>query len=72
MGGAAIYHQLLPLVNRLYVTWVYRDFDADVYFPAIDPSQFRLSSITPRMTDPESGLEYAYAEYYRLHAPLLN
>lgn len=72
MGGAAIYQQLLPLVNRLYVTWVYRDFDADVYFPAIDPSQFRLSSITPRMTDPESGLEYAYAEYYRLHDPLLN
>ena len=65
IGGATLYRDLLPFVQRMYVTWVYRDFDADVFFPKIDPSAFRQISLTDRMTDPESGLEYAYAEYVR-------
>lgn len=70
MGGAAIYREFLPLANRMYVTWVYRDFEADVYFPVIDRSAFRQVSLSDRMVDPESGLEYAYAEYVRLHEEL--
>ena len=35
MGGAAVYRQFLPFVNHIYVTWVWQDFDADVYFPVI-------------------------------------
>ena len=66
MGGGAIYRDFLPLVGRLYVTWVYKDFEADVFFPVIDPSAFRQVSLSDRMTDPESGLEFAYAEYVRL------
>lgn len=70
MGGAAIYREFMPLANRLYVTWVYKDFDADAYFPIIDKSVFRMMDITERITDPESGLEYAYAEYVRHSDPL--
>lgn len=65
IGGATLYRDLLPFVQRMYVTWVYRDFEADVFFPKIDPSAFRQIGLTDRMTDPESGLEYAYAEYVR-------
>lgn len=66
IGGAEIYRQFLPFAKRLYLTWVYADFDADVYFPTIDMSTFRQISITPRMTDEKSGLEYAYAELDRI------
>lgn len=38
MGGATMYKEFLPLVNNLYITWVYQDFEADVYFPKIDMS----------------------------------
>lgn len=72
MGGATVYRAFLPWVKRLYVTWVYGEFEADVYFPVIDPSLFRQVSITPRMRDPESGLEYSYAEYVRLVSPTGN
>lgn len=65
MGGASIYQMLLPFVNRLYVTQVYRDFDADVYFPTIDMSEFTLVSLSDPMFDEESGLDYAYEEYDR-------
>ena len=65
IGGAAIYKAFLPWVKNLYLTWVYRDFEADVYFPVIDESVFRQVHISERFVDPESGLEYAYAEYVR-------
>lgn len=65
MGGASIYEMLLPFTNRLYVTHVYRDFDADVYFPTIDMSEFTLVSLGEPMFDEESGLDYAYEEYDR-------
>ena len=55
-------------MNRLYVTWVYKDLEGDVFFPVIDLSAFRQVSQTDRMTDPETGLEYAYAEYYRIES----
>lgn len=65
MGGAAIYELLLPFTNRLYVTRVYREFDADVFFPTIDMSEFTLVSLSDPMFDEESGLDYAYEEYDR-------
>ncbi|MBQ8703648.1 MAG: dihydrofolate reductase [Bacteroidales bacterium] len=65
MGGAAIYRALLPFTHRLYITRVYRDFEADVYFPVIDMSEFTLVKLSEPMLDEESGLDYAYEEYDR-------
>lgn len=65
MGGASIYKAFLPMTKNLYVTWVYQDFDADVYFPVIDNSVFELVKITERQQDPETGLWFAYADYVR-------
>ena len=65
MGGAAIYRLLLPFTRRLYITRVYRDYEADVYFPTIDMSEFTLVSLGEPMQDEESGLDYAYEEYDR-------
>ncbi|MCR4659000.1 MAG: dihydrofolate reductase [Bacteroidales bacterium] len=69
IGGAEIYRLFLPFAKRLYLTWVYADFDADVYFPTIDMSTFRQINITPRMHDEKSGLEYAFAELDRIYLP---
>lgn len=65
MGGAAIYKALLPFCRRLYITRVYRDYEADVYFPTIDMSEFNLVNLGEPMLDEESGLDYAYEEYER-------
>lgn len=66
MGGGTLYRNFMPWVNNMYVTWVYRDFDADTYFPKIDASVFRQVRITDRQQDPESGLWFAYADYVRM------
>ncbi|MCL1989736.1 MAG: dihydrofolate reductase [Defluviitaleaceae bacterium] len=36
IGGASIYAQLLPFVERLYVTHVKHCYEGDAWFPAID------------------------------------
>lgn len=66
MGGAAIYQLLLPFVSRLYVTWVYRVFEADAFFPTISLSEFCEVEASPRQIDPASGLEYAFVNYKRI------
>lgn len=65
IGGGAIYKEFLPFVQKLYVTHVWLDFDADVFFPVIDLSVFRKVSETERVIDEASGLTYSYAEYCR-------
>ena len=65
IGGASIYKLLLPFTNRLYITRVYRDYEADVYFPTIDMSEFTLVSLSEPLYDEESDLNYAYEEYDR-------
>lgn len=66
IGGGSIYRMLMPWVNRLYVTWVHKDFpEADTFFPMIDLSEFTKVNETETMTDEKSGLEFSYAEYDR-------
>ncbi len=66
IGGGRIYNMLMPWVNRLYVTWVHKEFpEADTFFPVIDLSEFTKINETEIMTDEKSGLEFSYAEYDR-------
>jgi len=41
IGGAQIYAQALPMVDRLHVTHVMADVDGDARFPDIDPQLWR-------------------------------
>ena len=68
IGGATLYEQFLPYVGKLYVTWIYRSFEADTFFPTIDPSLFRQTAISDLQRDPANGIAYAYADYVRCGA----
>jgi len=39
-GGAEIYRLALPVADRLYLTRVHAEVDADVFFPDLDPHQW--------------------------------
>ncbi len=43
IGGGSIYAQFLPLADKLYITRVHKDFDADTFFPAFLSAQWRLT-----------------------------
>ena len=44
IGGANLYEQALPQIDRLYLTQVHASVCGDAYFPALEPDQWRESS----------------------------
>lgn len=43
IGGAEVYKQLLPEIDRIYLTIVHEDFEGDAYFPELDMSEWHES-----------------------------
>lgn len=41
IGGALLYREALPLADRIYLTRVGSQFEADTYFPAIDTREWQ-------------------------------
>lgn len=60
-GGAKIYEESLPLVERMYITEVDGAFDGDAFFPEYDTSQFE------RIVEKEfhEELPYRFVTYIR-------
>lgn len=58
IGGASVYRQFLPLASRLYLTKVNRDFDADTYFPEINPDEW--IEISRESPEEPGDVEFTY------------
>ena len=63
MGGAQIYREALPVVDRMYITHVGRDYDGDTVFPEIDYSKWKLVDVVRH----ERGEEYEYPFEFRTY-----
>ena len=46
IGGASLCEQLLPKVNRLYITRIDSEFEGDIYFPTYDASSWHQVSVS--------------------------
>jgi dihydrofolate reductase len=66
IGGASVYRQFLPLANRLYLTFVKKSFEADVFFPEIDFSQWILVSKEEFQPDEVNDFSYTNETYNRI------
>ncbi len=42
IGGADIYKQFLPFVDKIYLTKIYQAFVADTFFPELNPDQWEV------------------------------
>ena len=58
IGGGMVYQQFLPLADKLYITRVYKSFDADVFFPDIDPVVWEE---TGREEGSGDGMDFTYS-----------
>ena len=45
IGGASIYNQTIELADKLVITHVDAEFEADVFFPEIDLTKWKINSI---------------------------
>jgi len=44
IGGRSVYEQLLPYVERMYITRINKEYEGDVYFPEYNKALFNLAS----------------------------
>ena len=58
IGGGMVYEQFLPLADRLYITRVNKSFEADVFFPDIDPD---IWEETECEEGSDEGLDFTYS-----------
>lgn len=62
-GGAEIYKQALPLVEKIYLTRVHKHFEGDAYFPEIDLHKWKIISKENFEPDEKNLMPYSYEEY---------
>ncbi len=65
IGGGEIYAQSIHLADQLDITRVHHSFDADVYFPEIEPEIWELISETFNPKDEKHLFDYTFQKYTR-------
>ena len=64
IGGAMIYRQFYPLVDKIYVTRFHKIFDADTFFPIIDLSEWKVIE-DQKVDDPKVDFQYSFVTLQR-------
>lgn len=65
IGGGSVYKQFMPYANKLYLTLVHKDFDADTFYPEINFEEWHAVEKQENIYDDKSGLTYSYLIYQR-------
>lgn len=50
-GGGEIYKQTMPLIDRLYITIVHKEYEADTFFPEFDWNDWNITHEDRREAD---------------------
>lgn len=65
IGGGEIYTQSMAFADQLDITRVHHSFDADVYFPEINPEIWDLTSETFNTKDEKHLFDYTFQTFVR-------
>ncbi len=63
IGGASIYNQFMPLADKLYITRVDKDFEADTFFPEIDTNEWNLIEKSESFATADGSFNYTFETY---------
>ncbi|MBN2662470.1 MAG: dihydrofolate reductase [Bacteroidales bacterium] len=65
IGGSEIYKQFINQAKKLYITRIYGDFNADVFFPEINFNNWDLKEKIENKTDEKHKYDYDFFIYER-------
>ncbi len=65
IGGGSIYRQFMPLADKLYITRVHKNFEADTFYPEISPDEWLLVDKKYINDDPQNDFTYSFEIYKR-------
>ena len=66
IGGAALYEQMLPRADRLYLTLIDEDFKGDAWFPEINPVQWQEQERVDHAPDAANPYHYSFLMLQRM------
>ncbi len=67
IGGGMVYKQFMPLADKLYLTIVHKDFEADTFYSEIDYAQWKEIAREDVSANESLGFDYSYITYERKH-----
>lgn len=66
IGGIEVFKAALPYADRMYMTWIDGDFEADTFFPAVREEDWRLLSSEPGVVDEKNHYPHEFRIYERV------
>ncbi len=66
IGGMSIYEAALPWARRIYITIIHHTFEADVYFPEINPDHWHCVQSQFRKKDDKNLYDMSFCIYEKL------
>lgn len=72
IGGGEIYTLALPVADRIELTKVHSQFEADTFFPALDTSQWLLVHEEYHLKDEKHLFDFTYETYERRNQKSIN
>ncbi len=66
IGGAEIYHQALPFTKRIYLTRVHQEYEADTFFPTLNPTDWKEMNANNNQADEKNNVAYTFSTLERI------
>jgi len=66
LGGAEIYTQAMPFADKLDITFVHHQFEADVFFPEIDKTIWKETWRENYKADENNKYDYSFVTFERI------
>ena len=66
IGGAEIYKQALTFVNKIYLTIVHQNYEADAFFPELNKNEWKEITKEDHPVDEKNNVAYTFSTLERL------
>jgi dihydrofolate reductase len=65
VGGGEIFRQAMDITDKIYLTIVHEEFEGDVFYPELDPREWKLIKREDLEPDEKNRYAYSFCEYER-------
>lgn len=65
IGGASVYQQVVPLCDRMYLTFIRASVEGDAYFPTYDSTEWKEVSREDHKADSKNQYAYSFVTLER-------
>ena len=69
LGGVSLFEELLPKVDKLYLSIIHADIEGDVFFPEVDFSEWKCTFSQYHPADEQHAYAFSMNQYVRAPKP---